>query len=58
VPLDGTVRIVDHQAGFGFVETAQGEIYLHCNSVVERRFDAIQPGSEGGHGSPHRQASP
>jgi ribosomal subunit interface protein len=46
VPLHGTVRMVDREGGFGFVETAQGEVYFHRNSVVEGRFDAIEPGSE------------
>jgi ribosomal subunit interface protein len=46
VPLHGTVRAIDHKGGFGFVDTAQGEVYFHRNSVVEGRFDAIEPGSE------------
>ena len=46
VPLHGTVRMVDHAGGFGFVETAQGEVYFHRNSVVEGAFDLIEPGSE------------
>ena len=45
VPLHGTVRMVDKQGGFGFVETAEGEVYFHRNSVVEGAFDAIEPGS-------------
>ena len=74
VPLHGTVRMVDHAGGFGFVETAQGEVYFHRNSVIEAEFDAIEPGSKvrlevaeresadwalpGHHGAPHRQAPP
>lgn len=46
VPLHGTVRMVDHEDGFGFVDTAQGDVYFHRNSVVEGKFDAIEPGSE------------
>jgi ribosomal subunit interface protein len=45
-PLHGTVRMVDHEGGFGFVETAEGEVYFHRNSVVEGRFDDIEPGCE------------
>ena len=45
VPLHGTVRMVDREGGFGFVETAEGEVYFHRNSVVEGGFDAIEPGS-------------
>ena len=44
-PLHGTVRMVDREAGFGFVETAQGEVYFHRNSVIDE-FDAIEPGHE------------
>jgi cold shock CspA family protein len=44
VPLHGTVRMVDREGGFGFVETAQGEVYFHRNSVIGD-FDAIEPGS-------------
>ena len=40
VPLHGTVRVVDHQRGFGFVETVEGEVYFHRNSVIEAEFDA------------------
>jgi ribosomal subunit interface protein len=46
VPLHGTVRMVDHEGGFGFVETAEGEVYFHRNTVVEGEFDAIEPGCE------------
>jgi cold shock CspA family protein len=45
VPLHGTVRMVDREGGFGFIETAQGEVYFHRNSVVEGAFAAIEPGS-------------
>jgi cold shock CspA family protein len=46
VPLHGTVRMVDHAGGLGFVETAQGEVYFNRNSVIEAEFDAIEPGSK------------
>ena len=46
VPLHGTVRMVDQDGGFGFVETAQGEVYFHRNSVAEGGFAALEPGSE------------
>jgi cold shock CspA family protein/ribosome-associated translation inhibitor RaiA len=45
-PLHGTVRMVDRDGGFGFVETAEGEVYFHRNSVVEGRFNDIEPGSQ------------
>jgi len=44
VPLHGEVRRLfdDH----GFVETSDGrEIYFHRNSVVEGRFEDLEPGS-------------
>jgi ribosomal subunit interface protein len=44
LPLHGTVRMVDREGGFGFIETAEGEVYFHRNSVVGE-FDAIEPGS-------------
>jgi cold shock CspA family protein/ribosome-associated translation inhibitor RaiA len=44
VPLHGTVRMVDREGGFGFIETAQGEVYFHRNSVVESEFADIEPG--------------
>jgi ribosomal subunit interface protein len=45
MPLHGTVRMVDREGGFGFVETAEGEVYFHRNSVVGGEFEAIEPGS-------------
>jgi cold shock CspA family protein len=45
VPLHGTVRMVDREAGFGFVETTSGEVYFHRNSVLEDEFANIEPGS-------------
>jgi cold shock CspA family protein/ribosome-associated translation inhibitor RaiA len=44
VPLHGTVRMVDREGGFGFVETAEGEVYFHRNSVIEGEFDDLEPG--------------
>jgi cold shock CspA family protein len=44
-PLHGTVRMVDQDGGFGFIETAQGEVYFHRNSVVGR-FEEVEPGSQ------------
>ena len=46
VPLHGTVRAIDHEGGFGFVDTAAGEVYFHRNSVVEGDFAALHPGSD------------
>jgi ribosomal subunit interface protein len=46
VPQHGTVRMVDREGGFGFIETAAGEVYFHRNSVAGGAFDAIEPGSE------------
>jgi cold shock CspA family protein/ribosome-associated translation inhibitor RaiA len=46
VPLHGTVSLVDHEGGFGFVDTAQGEVYFHRNAVIEGKFDNIEPGTE------------
>jgi ribosomal subunit interface protein len=45
MPLHGTVRMVDREGGFGFAETAEGEVYFHRNSVVGGEFEAIEPGS-------------
>jgi cold shock CspA family protein/ribosome-associated translation inhibitor RaiA len=45
-PLHGTVRMIDHEGGFGFIDTAQGEVYFHRNSVVAGDFDTIETGSE------------
>ena len=46
VPLHGTVRMVDRDGGFGFVETSEGEVYFHRNSVVGGRFDDLETGAE------------
>lgn len=46
VPRHGTVRMVDREGGFGFVDTPEGEVYFHRHSVVEGGFEAIEPGSE------------
>ncbi len=44
VPLHGTVRMVDAAGGFGFVDTAEGEVYFHRHSVVEGTFEDLEPG--------------
>jgi cold shock CspA family protein/ribosome-associated translation inhibitor RaiA len=46
VPLHGRVRMIDQPGGFGFVETAEGEVYFHRNSVAEGRFEDLEPGRE------------
>ena len=42
VPLHGTVRMVDHERGYGFVETVEGEV-KQCDRGRVRR---IEPGSK------------
>ena len=44
--LHGTVRMVDRDGGFGFVDTPEGEVYFHRNSVVEGAFEDLEPGRE------------
>jgi ribosomal subunit interface protein len=46
VPRHGAVRMVDHAGGFGFIDTAEGEVYFHRNSVVGGEFAALESGSE------------
>jgi cold shock CspA family protein len=46
VPLHGSVRMVDRAGGFGFVDTAEGEVYFHRHSVADGRFDDLEAGSE------------
>jgi cold shock CspA family protein/ribosome-associated translation inhibitor RaiA len=46
VPLHGRVRMVDRAGGFGFIDTAEGEVYFHRHSVADGRFDDLEPGSE------------
>jgi cold shock CspA family protein len=42
----GTVRQIDQQQGFGFLETADGrEIYFHRNSVLDQAFGTLEPGT-------------
>ena len=50
------VRMVDHEADFGFIDTPEGEICFHRNSVVEGEFDDIAPGCEFGSRSPSGRA--
>ena len=46
VPLHGTVRRIGRDDGFGFIETGQGEVYFHRNSVIGGRFEDLQAGAE------------
>ena len=46
VSRHGTVRMIDRAGGFGFVDTAEGEVYFHRNSVVEGGFEMLEPGHE------------
>ena len=46
VPLHGTVRMVDREGGFGFIETAEGEVYFHRNSVLSGDFASFERGDE------------
>lgn len=46
-PLHGKVARVFPYEGYGFVETTDGmEVYFHKNSVVEGKFDDLEPGVE------------
>jgi cold shock CspA family protein len=41
-----TVRRVDHESGFGFLETTDGrEVYFHRNSVLNNGFVHLAPGA-------------
>jgi cold shock CspA family protein len=41
-----TVRRVDHESGFGFLETSDGrEVYFHRNSVLNNGFVHLVPGA-------------
>jgi cold shock CspA family protein len=40
------VRRIERAGGFGFVDTAEDEVYFHRNSVAGGRFDGLEPGSE------------
>jgi cold shock CspA family protein/ribosome-associated translation inhibitor RaiA len=43
----GHITRLEHEAGYGFLETSDGrEIYFHCNSVLDRAFDRLEPGAE------------
>lgn len=46
VPVHGKVaRLFPHE-GYGFIDTPQGEIYFHKNSVAEGDFDKLEAGAE------------
>ncbi len=39
--------MIDRDAGFGFIETADGqEVYFHRHSVADGDFDRLEVGSE------------
>lgn len=41
-----SVRMLDRDKGFGFLETADGrEVYFHRNSVLHDAFDKLEPGT-------------
>ncbi len=47
MPPHGRVRMIDRDAGFGFIETADGqEVYFHRHSVANGDFDRLEVGSE------------
>lgn len=45
-PPRGQVARIFHQLGYGFIDTAEGDVYFHRNAVLERRFDELEAGSE------------
>ncbi|MBI2765886.1 MAG: HPF/RaiA family ribosome-associated protein [Chloroflexi bacterium] len=45
-PPRGRVARVFQELGYGFINTAEGDVYFHRNAVLERRFDEIEAGSE------------
>lgn len=46
-PPHGTVKEMNGYEGYGFIETPDGrEVYFHRNSVLNDRFDALEPGDE------------
>lgn len=47
IPLHGKVTRMFPEEGYGFIETADGtEIYFHKNSVIEGKFDDLEPSAE------------
>jgi cold shock CspA family protein/ribosome-associated translation inhibitor RaiA len=45
-PPIATVRTIDDEAGFGFLETADGrDVYFHRNSVLNGGFSRLAPGA-------------
>lgn len=45
-PAEGRVARLVREAGYGFIETADGrEIYFHQNSVIDGSFDRLQAGT-------------
>jgi len=46
-PPHGRVASLNREAGYGFIRGADGEeVYMHRNSVVADRFDALEIGDE------------
>jgi ribosomal subunit interface protein len=44
-PLQGTVAEIDHNAGFGHIDTTDGRsIYFHSNSVLNGAFEKLSAG--------------
>ena len=44
-PLTGTVSRLFPEEGYGFLETPEGEVYFHRNSVAGKGFDRLRTGS-------------
>jgi cold shock CspA family protein len=43
----GRVSRLERGSGYGFIQTPDGgEIYFHCNSVLDRAFDRLEVGTE------------
>lgn len=45
-PTHGKVARLFPFEGYGFIETPQGEVYFHKNSVTDRQFDKLSVGAE------------
>ncbi|MCC6468978.1 MAG: HPF/RaiA family ribosome-associated protein [Alphaproteobacteria bacterium] len=45
-PLHGKILRLFPGEGYGFVETPDGEVYFHRNSIVGARFDDLKVGGE------------
>jgi len=44
--MQGTVKWFDEKKGYGFIESEEGDVFVHFSAIQEEGFKTLQEGQE------------